>query len=225
MDWLQGRTMNPFRLLKRKLLSEFVEHINKWEEDGRISPEEKEEVLNDLGDPETQTYLDLFVQQSILGLVVRVEILAIIGGILTGGVGALYGVVFGEGLKMMIKNIHAQIVCRKIPFKKRQKIAVSTMPFVIGAFLPLLFLHKKHPSLYKYFRIYFKGRRFYNIVDHHKNNRKPFNWIEKQYIKYNLGDTPITPDNIHDLEENYFNKLLKTFNVDREVKERVAVCV
>ncbi len=134
--------------------------------------------------------------------------------------GAFYGVLLGEGIKMFLKNLHAQIVCHNMPFKKRQKVAAATMPIAIGSFTPLLFLHKKHPVLYKYFRVYFKARRFYNIVDHHKNDRKPFSWIEKQYLKHNLGEVPITPQNIHDLEENYFNNLLETFTT----KEEAEVC-
>ncbi len=216
-DWLKNSTKNPFKLIKRKLLKEFVGHIQDWSEEGRIPCDEKEAIFDALNDRETQTYLDLFIQQNILGLIVRTEVLVVLGGVLTGGVGGvIYGALFGEGLKMLLKNIHAQIVCRKIPFKKRQKVAAATMPMAIGAFTPLLFLHKNHPSLYKYFRIYFKARKFYNIVDHHKNERKSFSWIEKQYLKHNLGDTPITPDNIQDLERDYFEKLLKKFNVEKQ---------
>lgn len=214
-NWLQGSTKNPFKLIKRKLLREFVGHIQDWEESGRISCREKEEVFDALNKPETQTYLDLFIQQNILSLIVRAEVLAVLGGILTGGVGLLYGALFGEGFKMLIKNIHAQIICRKIPFKKRQKVAAATMPMAIGAFTPLLFIHKDHPVLYRYFRIYFKARKFYSIVDHHKNGSKPFSWIEKQYLKHNLGEVPITPENIHDLERGYFDRLLEKFNVEK----------
>ncbi len=52
-NWLQSSTKNPFKLIKRKLLKEFVSHMQEWEDDGRISVKEKEEVFDALNEPET----------------------------------------------------------------------------------------------------------------------------------------------------------------------------
>ena len=203
-NWSNTSTINPFTKAKRSLLGGFVSRVQIWEEEGKITLEEKEEILNALDDPETQACLDISLQQNIMGSVLRSEIFAALGVFISGDIS---GAALGEAVRMAIKNVHARFVGRNIPPLKRELIAASTMPPVVGAQMPLLFLHKKYPKLYKYFRLYLTGRKLFNITDRQGDGEKPFTPKEQRVLKrFGSGGNEITPSNIIAAQERLFEQ-------------------
>lgn len=213
--WRERPTRNPFTWVEGKLFKKFEEIIKEWQEDGRISEEELASILKALDDPETKIYLDLFLQQYIFGQIFRTELFWALGGLVAGEAS---GALAGEGVRMGLKNLHAQVIARKLPFKKRQTVAACVMPSFIGANTPLYFLYKKHPELAKYFLLYLKTRRLTNIVESiAQEDRNHFTWRERFYLRRNFRGDEVTTDNIVDMERAVFEqarqKMAKKDNV------------
>jgi hypothetical protein len=217
LERFQQNTRNPFEKLKRKFLSDFLHLMNEWKEEGRITEKEATKVFRALDDDETQAYLDLFIQQNLLGLVFRAEFAAAIGAYIGGDVN---GALIGEGIRAGLKNLHAQIIGRKIPVLKRQAVAAATMPTVIGAQTPLAFLHQKHPELYNYFRFYWHARKFYKLVQQQKiNGPKDFTALQRLMLKRNFSGDTITPKNLPAVEEQVFEQFLIKYGIRQEVAQ------
>lgn len=209
------KSLNPIRRIKDRLLFEFKEHVVSWQNDGRISEKDADQILKALDDPEVQIYLDLFVQQNILTtFIIRTEVCAALGILITG---EAQGAFIGELIRMAIRNLHIQIAGAGLPFLDRQKAAFSGMLFFIGGNMPLIFLYqlfkKKYPDLYKYFKIYLSNRKFYNIVYRQKNGQTPFAKNERKYLDRAFPGVNVTPENLIEMERMHFGKLLEQFEV------------
>jgi len=156
-------TKDPIRFVTKKLaiyrrefVSGFVEQVENWREDEQITPEDRDKILEALKDPQVKIYLNLMVQQLILGQVVRTEVTAALGVVLTGDL--MEGAILGEAFRWGLKNIHAQVVGRKLPMLRRQLTAAAVMPSFVGSSSPLVIIGFKHPKLEKCLRLYLKQK-------------------------------------------------------------------
>lgn len=211
--WYEIPTNNPINTEVRN----FVNQVENWKNDGRITEEEARDIMAALNDKKTLIYLNLLAQQNFLTtFVIRADYCAAAGLQIKDVAPHLSIFEIGtiiELVRMVIRNIHIQIAGYKLPFKERQIAAIGGMTFGIGGQVPWIMLAKyiknKYPHIFKYFKLYFRGRKFYNILSEQQNGEpRPFTKKEGKYLSALNTKKDITPENIAEMERIIFQDLL-----------------
>jgi len=205
--WYEIPTNNPVSTEIRN----FIEQVEHWKANGQITNEEAIDIEDALNDLTTQTYLKLLAQQNFINTVpLKAEPWWAIGYNLTG---SYTGVVIIETIRTAIRFAHIQHASKKLSFKARQIAAIGGVIPGGGGF-PLILLgkhlKKTYPHIFKYFKLYFKGRKFYNILAKQREwDPNPLTKGEAKYLNTLETEEETTPENIVEIERIIFQGLLK----------------